>query len=99
MSPDNCCAGCCHHYRDRNTGSNAESAVEDWIRPCESDLAACIRWRQTDAVHQLLKRGINVEFLRAAFVHLFVYHVDPPYGFAEITDRCYTSCTFDRELY
>ena len=79
MSPDNCCAGCCHHYRDRNTGPNAEPAVEDWIRTCESDLAACIRWRQTDAVHQLLKRGINVEILGAVFPR----HDDPPVGSAE----------------
>src|SRR6516225_2783650 len=95
MSPDNCCAGCCGHYRDRNTGSNAESAVENWIRTCKSDLAACIGWRQTDAVHQLLKRGINVEILGVVFAR----HDDPPVGSAEMPARCHPSCPLMRGLY
>src|SRR5215831_12787105 len=95
MSPDNCCTGCCGHYRDRNTGSNAEPAVEDWIRTSERDLAACIRWRQTDAVHELPKRGINVEFVRAVFAH----HDAPPTGSAEMPARCHPPCPLPRGSY
>jgi hypothetical protein len=65
MSPDNCCAGCCSHYGDRNTGSNAKPAIEDWIRTNEGDLAACLRRRQTDAVHELIKFCLNDELIWA----------------------------------
>src|SRR5262249_34039746 len=63
QSPDNCCAGCCGHNRDRDTGPNAEPAVEDWIGANERDLAARILRRQTNLVHELVKCCRNVQLV------------------------------------